>query len=62
MLLEFGEYFVVKQNCHRFCTLYLQELGLRTGLLEEDTDKAIVAGLVVVAALAFVCLYKIKST
>lgn len=31
-------------------------------LLEEDTDKAVAAGLVVVAALAFVCLYKIKST
>ncbi|KAL0018185.1 hypothetical protein WJX77_008416 [Trebouxia sp. C0004] len=32
VLLEFGDYFVFKQNCHRFCTLYLQELGLRTGI------------------------------
>lgn len=43
--------------------MYLKELGLPRGLLslEEDTDKAIAAGLVVVAALAFVYVYKIKS-
>jgi len=58
VLIEFGGYFVIKKNCQLFCTLYLKELGLGERVLQEDTDKAIAASLVVVAVIAIVIAYK----